>query len=492
MASKKTPLKNKNRVDFMKVETLALMTPARRQQLLLRSVTKMEQVRPLIREIMEDVQQGGDTALLRFTKQFDNVELPPASIRVSKSEIRKAYLKIQTEQPELIPTIIEAQGCIRDFHENEVRQLRYGIKRWSKGVNQKSWGIDKYMNLGQLTTPIERVGIYVPGGNAVLFTTALMGVTPAKVAGVREIIVASPPSRNGDIDPRIIVAADLAGATMIVRAGGAQAIAAMAYGTKSVPRVNKIFGPGNIFVAAAKSYASSSGICAIDFLAGPSEILVLADDSSIKGSRIDWIARDMISQAEHDSDACAILATNSKLVAQGVRDRIHEIINDKLAVPGPDCRLNEVAKSSLSKFGAILLVKDLEEAVSFANEFAPEHLEIVTRNPKNLALKVRNAGAIFLGPYSPVAIGDYIGPNHILPTGGAARYTSGINIDMFLKKPTVSRIPVELTSTLSEMVGILSKAEGLYNQHGLSVEARLGKRKISSRLRDRYPASTGL
>jgi histidinol dehydrogenase len=240
----------------------------------------------------------------------------------------------------------------------------------------------------------------------------------------------------------------------------------MAYGTESVPKVHKIFGPGNSFVAAAKSYVASSGVCAIDFLAGPSEILVIADNSAIK--EVEWIARDMVSQAEHDPDACAILVTTSKEVAVGVRSLIKENRDAK----GEPLGVSNTARLSLSKYGAIVLVNDLYQAVEFSNDFAPEHLEIMTESPRNWLKSVRNAGSIFLGKWSPVAYGDYICPNHILPTGGAARYTSGINIDMFMKKPSVSNAPWELATTFDRLVKTLSEAEKLYNQHGLSVKAR--------------------
>jgi histidinol dehydrogenase len=305
---------------------------------------------------------------------------------------------------------------------------------------------------------LDRVGAYVPGGNAVLLTSALMAVTPAKVAGVREIVVASPPSRNGDIDPRIIVAADLAGADLIVRAGGAQAIAALAYGTKSVPRVAKIVGPGNIYVAAAKAYVAASGACAIDLPAGPSEVLIIAD----KSARSEYVARDMLAQSEHDADACAVLVSTSAALAANVARRIARALKKDTGL----------ARKSIPAYGAILLADTLEQAVDFANEFAPEHLEIMTAKPRALLPRIRNAGGIFVGSYSPVAIGDYVCPNHILPTGGAARYTSGVNISTFLKRPSTLEVPAAMIRTLDKLVETLSKAEGLYAQHGASVHAR--------------------
>ena len=294
---------------FWKLESLELMSSARRKrQLLLRSVGRIEQVRPLIREIMDDVQERGDRALLEYTKRFDRIDLSRASICVTKEEIRGAYKKVEAEDAKLIPAMRYSLKRIKAYHQGEMEQLKYGIKKWSK----PSGGEEAGPHVGQFPSAIERVGVYVPGGHAVLFSTALMGVTPAKVAGVSEIIVASPPSRNGDIDPKILVAADLAGATQIVRAGGAQAIAALAYGTESVPKVNKDCWPCETHVvAAAKSYVSSLGVCAIDFLAGPSEVLVVADRSALKGERITYIASDMISQAEHDPERMCHLVTDS-------------------------------------------------------------------------------------------------------------------------------------------------------------------------------------
>jgi histidinol dehydrogenase len=459
--------------NFLRIESLAKMSKERKRKLLLRSVTRMEGARPLIEDIMKEVQQKGDEALLRYTKRFDKVDLKPGSIRVSKAGIRKAYEEVKRQTPELVSKMKTTIDCVRAYHEGERDQLKMGLKRWDRKIRHASFEGLASMNVGQLRTPINRVGIYVPGGHAALFSTALMGITPAVVAGVPEIVVASPPSRNGDIDPKIIVAADLAGATTIIRAGGAQAIAAMAFGTKSVPKVSKIVGPGNIYVAAAKGYVASTGICAIDFLAGPSEILVVADDSV----DMRWAARDMISQAEHDPDACAILVTNSMKVANGVQRKIQDIIHEDISKGGDEGRMAGIAKTSLSRFGAIVVTSNLEEAISFANEFAPEHIEIMTRHPKNWAKKVLNAGAIFVGDFSPVAIGDYVCPNHILPTGGAARYTSGINIDTFMKKPSISRVPEGLMKTFNILVGALSKAEGLYDQHGLSVKARLERKQ---------------
>lgn len=461
---------------FPKIERLAAMSEARKRELLLRSVSRMDEARPLVEKIIDEVQRNGDKAVIRYTKKFDRINLSPASIRVSKTEIRKAYREVYRNEPELISIMKHTIGCVKDYHEGEIDQLKFGIKKWNRKVAhysdiwQRSAGP---MDAGQLKTPISRIGLYVPGGKANLFSTAIMGVTPAKVVGVPEIVVASPPSRNGDIDPRIIVAADLAGATTIIRAGGAQAIAAMAFGTDSVPKVYKIFGPGNIYVAAAKSCVASSGICAIDFLAGPSEILVVADDSA----DAEWIARDLISQAEHDPNACAVLVTDSKKVATSVQRRIPRIIDESMTKGETERRFGTFAVESLSRFGAIVVVKNLEEAIEFANEFAPEHLSIQTDCPRRWLERVRNAGAIFLGHHSRVAMGDYICPNHILPTGGAARYTSGLNIDMFLKKPAVSKVPEKLKPTFDKLVEALSTAEGLYNQHGLSVKMSLRKKR---------------
>ena len=456
----------------MQIENLSKMSRQRRNQIVKRSLDKMEEIRPLIEKIIQKIRDDGDAAICQYTKEFDKTVLSPSQFKVTKQEIKRAYQNLNREDENLIPAIRTALEFITSYHEGEKSQLQYGFKKWKKVITNKLWKDGEKYDVGQLRTPIERIGVYVPGGNATLFSTALMAIAPAKVAGVQEIVVCSPPSRNGKIDDKIIVAADLAGASSIFQIGGAQAIAAMAFGTETVPKVYKIFGPGNNYVSAAKSYVASLGICAIDFFAGPSEIIVIADESA---SPL-YIARDLVAQAEHDSDACAILLTNSKKVASEVQ-RLLNNFETTLCKKDSDKGLIGITKKSLSKYGAIICVDSIKDAISFSNEFAPEHLEIMTKCSRNWLDQVRNAGTILLGQYSPVAISDYIGPNHILPTGGAARYTSGINIDMFMKKPSLMKSYSKTIVPLDKLICTLSTAEGLYNQHGLSVKERLQKIK---------------
>jgi len=457
-----------NRHNFMRIENLSKMTKKRRDQIMARSKGKIEEIMPLVSSIIKEIQKRGDSALIEYTEKFDHVKLPLSKIVVKKSEIKRAYDQINKGNKRLVEDIQASIDCIRSYHENEKSLYVGNLKNWNKSIKARAWKKElQKLTVGQLYNALNRIGLYIPGGNAILFTTALMGITPAKVAGIKEIIVTSPPSRNGDIDPKILVAADLAGADLIIRAGGAQAIGALAYGTKNVPKVDKIFGPGNVYVTAAKAYVASNGICGIDFLAGPSEIVIIADEAA----NSTFIARDLISQAEHDQDACAILLTDSSKLASDVRKSIIEIFLNETGASD----LNNIAATSLKKYGAIIKVNSIKEAIDFSNDFAPEHLEIMTKNPKSRLDKIANAGTICLGSFTPVAISDYICPNHILPTGGTARYTSGINIDMFFKKTSMLKANGNkiIMSTVDEMIKNLSTAEGLYNQHGLSVTARL-------------------
>lgn len=446
--------------NFLAVEMLSKLSASRKRAILSRSTASQQGIQPVVERVIADVARNGDAALLKYTAKFDKVRLLRNRLVVSPRDIVKAYQAVSRCNADLIPAIKTMIQCVRGYHRGELAQMKRGLQGWETAVTGKALAGAGNLKVGQIRTPLESAGVYVPGGNAVLLTSAVMALTPAKVAGVPLTIVASPPSRNGDIDPRIIVAADMAGADRIIRAGGAQAIAAMAYGTESVPRVAKIVGPGNVFVATAKSLVASSGTCGIDFFAGPSEVLIIADDST----PIEYAARDMLSQSEHDPNASSVLVTTSMRVAKGVRSRI---IAEFSAGKSPS-----IAQRALAGYGAVLVAGSLDEAVAFANEFAPEHLEIMTRNPRAILPKIRNAGGIFLGRYSPVAVGDYVCPNHILPTGGAARFTSGISIDTFLKKPSFLEVPKTLVRRLDKLIETLSKAEGLYAQHGLSVHAR--------------------
>jgi histidinol dehydrogenase len=450
--------------DGLAVEMLSAISSRRRAAIIARSSARFQEVEPVVRRVIDEVRSKGDSALLLYTRLFDKVSLSKRRILVTPRDISAARRLVSRREPALIPAIRQSLECIRGYHIAELSQLKSGLKPWQRTVSSRRWKTSAKLKVGQIRSPIERIGVYVPGGNAILLTTALMAVTPARVAGVKEIIVASPPSRNGDIDPRILVAADLAGATGIIRAGGAQAIAAMAYGTDSVPRVHKIVGPGNVFVAAAKAHVAGMGACAIDLPAGPSEIVIIADGSA----NADYIARDMLSQSEHDPDASAVLVTTSRRIADAVLKRIRA----EFGQSGKRGAQRSTAERALAGYGAILVADTIKEAVQFANDFAPEHLEIMTKNPKLILRSVRNAGGIFLGNYSPVAVGDYVCPNHILPTGGAARFTSGLSVDTFLKKPSTLEVPKALMPTLNKLISVLSKAEGLYEQHGKSVEVR--------------------
>jgi len=457
--------------DFLPIELLSKINKKRKDKILKRSNNEIEKVMPLVKSIVREIQQKGDKALLNYTRKFDNVNLTSSKLIVSKSEIKDAYNKVNKENSKLIGYMQNSIECNRKYHELEKEYFGFNSKKWEEAIKAKAWKLaDQKCYVGQKIVPIKRIGLYVPSGNAVLFTTALMGVTPAKVAGVEEIIVSSPPSCNGDIDPKIIVAADLAGADLIIRAGGAQAIAALACGTKTITKVDKIFGPGNIFVTAAKAYVASISLCEIDFLAGPSEIIVIAD----KTANVEYIASDMISQAEHDVNACSILLTDTELIADKTRE---EIIKEILKQLEDSSRLlMKIAVESFKNYGAIIKVKDINEAIYFTNEFAPEHLEIMTQSPRKWLKKVRNAGTVCLGKYTPVAVSDYICPNHILPTGGGAKYTSGINIGMFFKKISLLKTngSYNMFNLLDKSIGKegLSYAEGLYDQHGRSIAVR--------------------
>jgi len=440
---------------FLPVEAISDLNSKRRRKLMVRSAESYDNVRPLVDGILRNIMTHGDKALIEYTRKFDRVALERSRIVVSEREIKAAVRLVRNKYPGLLPAMATTRNCIAGFHRGELSRIKQPASGWKKSIEFKKNSI---LNVGQVRRPLQTVGVYVPGGNAVLVTTALMTVVPAKLAGVDQVILATPPSRKGDIDPRIIAAANLAGADMIIRAGGAQAIAAMACGTESVPRVDKIVGPGNIFVAAAKALVANMGLCAIDFPAGPSEVLILADDTA----RADFVARDLLSQAEHDANACSVLVTTSRKLAVAVRGAI---VKELAASPS-------IAGQSLSRYGALLVADTMTEAVDFANSFAPEHLEIMTRNPRQILGKIRNAGGIFLGHNTPTAIGDYVCPNHVLPTGGAARFTSGLSVDQFMKKPAVLEASTGALKALDSLVEILSKAEGLYEQHGRSVHIR--------------------
>jgi histidinol dehydrogenase len=392
-----------------------------------------------VAEIVGAVQKQGDRALLRYTAKFDGLRLSPAAMEVKPTEIEQAMGKVA--RADLI-TLRLAAKRIAAFHR---RQL------------QVSWHYRDPlgMMLGQRITPLERVGVYVPGGKACYPSTVLMNAIPAKVAGVKEIVMTSPIGSNGAI---ILAAARIAGVDRIFRVGGAQAVAALAFGTRTIPKVDKIVGPGNIFVATAKRMVF--GEVNIDSIAGPSEILLLADASADPIH----VAADMLSQAEHDELAAALCVTTSTTVAA----RIQRAVEDQLR----GTQRRAITLKSLAKYGAIIVARGAGEMIELANAIAPEHVELIVRRPEQLARRIRNAGAIFLGPYSAPPLGDYLaGPNHVLPTGGSARFFSPLGTYDFLKRTTIIHAEKRALRSLAPKLTQLARLEGLH-EHARSVEAR--------------------
>jgi histidinol dehydrogenase len=398
-----------------------------------------------VAEIVEAVRREGDAALLRYTASFDGVTLTPDTLRVEAEEIQAAYGQVE---PAFLEALRQAAANIRAFHEKQ---------------KKNSWmdvAPDGTM-LGMMIRPLRRVGLYVPGGKAAYPSSVLMNAIPAKVAGVPEIAMVTPPATGGQegINPYILVAAAEAGVTEIYRVGGAQAIAALAYGTASIRAVDKICGPGNIYVALAKR--AVFGAVAIDSIAGPSEIVVLADDSASP----QYVAADMLSQAEHDEMASAILVTTSEALARAVET---ELARQLATLPR-----KAIAEKSLAQYGGILLVDSLEEGVDTVNKLAPEHLEVITSDPMALLGRIETAGAIFLGPYSTEPVGDYYaGPNHILPTNGTARFSSPLNVDDFLKKSSLIQYSREALRRDAPGIAALARHEGLEG-HARAVEIRM-------------------
>lgn len=378
------------------------------ENLLKRSPNNYGKFEAAVADILANVKEKGDEALFSYTKEFDKVEVTPETIRVTEEEIEEAYKAVDAS---LLEVIRKALVNIRSYHEKQ---------------RQNSWftSTENGTMLGQKVTPLNRVGVYVPGGKAVYPSSVLMNIVPAKVAGVSHIVMTTPPGKDGKVNPSTLVAAKEAGADEIYKVGGAQAIGALAYGTASIPKVDKIVGPGNIFVALAKK--AVYGHVSIDSIAGPSEILVLADETA----NAHYVAADLLSQAEHDEMASAILITTSTELAQNVEKEIEgylKVLSRK-----------EIIEKSLENFGYILIAEDMDEAIEAANEIASEHMEIVTKNAFEVMMKVRNAGAIFIGKYSSEPLGDYFaGPNHVLPTNGTAKFFSALSVDDFIKKSSI-------------------------------------------------------
>ena len=415
--------------------------------LLKRSPDQYGEYEEQVAKILRDVRETGDEALSAYTKKFDGADVTKETILVTPQEIEEAYRQV----PEELLGVIRA--ALRNIEEYHAKQKQYS---WFDSKPDGSI-------LGQKVTPLERVGVYVPGGKAAYPSSVLMNILPARVAGVEEILMVTPPGRDGKVTPTTLVAAHEAGATAIYKVGGAQAVGALAYGTQSIPKVDKIVGPGNIYVALAKK--AVYGHVSIDAVAGPSEILVIADESANPR----YVAADLLSQAEHDELASAILVTTSQTLAEQVlaeTDRFLETLSRA-----------EIIRRSLDHYGYILVVDTMEEAVEIANEIASEHLEIQTRDPYEVMTKIRNAGAIFLGAYASEPLGDYFaGPNHVLPTNGTARFFSPLSVDDFIKKSSIIAYSREALRHVHREIETFARAEGL-TAHANSIHVRFEERE---------------
>jgi len=415
------------------------------ENLLKRSPNSYGKFEAAVGEILSNVRANKDAALFKYTKDFDKADINASNIVVTKEEIEEAYTKVD---PKLVNVIRKALKNIKEYHEKQ---------------KQYSWFDSKPDGtiLGQKVTALSRVGVYVPGGKAAYPSSVLMNVIPAKVAGVEQIIMCTPPDHEGKVYPTTLVAANEAGVDVIYKAGGAQAIAAMAYGTESVPKVDKICGPGNIYVALAKK--AVFGYVSIDSVAGPSEILVIADETANPR----YVAADLLSQAEHDEMASAILITTSNELAQKVSDEIDGFLKE--------LSRSEIISKSLDNYGYILLVDNIDDAVDAANEIASEHLEIVTKDPFNTMTKIKNAGAIFLGEYSSEPLGDYFaGPNHVLPTNGTAKFFSALSVDDFIKKSSIISYSRNALEEIHNDIETFATAEHL-TAHANSIKVRFEK-----------------
>lgn len=408
----------------MQLSNLNELSKSEYNKIIKRSGAKIEKVLPGVEKIVEDVRKRGDPALREYTKRFDRAEI--SDFRVSEEEFKEAR---QSVGGEVAGALKRAKKNIEDFHKRQLKD---------------SWSYRKGRSkLGQIVRPIDSVGCYVPGGKASYPSTVLMAAVPASVAGVERIAVTTPPQRDGKVNGAVLMACDIVGVEEVYKVGGAQAIAALAFGTKSIPKVDKVIGPGNVYVTAAKRLVSNE--VAIDLPAGPSEVLIIADTSA----NPEFVAIDMEAQAEHDPDACAVLVTTSKKLAETVKNKI-ENVN-----------------------GKILVANSIEDAVNFSNEYAPEHLQVITKNPVKVLKKIKNAGSIFIGNYTPVACGDYAsGTNHILPTGGFARAYSGLGVFDFVKFISVQEFNKTTLEKLSRTIIVLAEAEGL-KAHAESVKRRI-------------------
>lgn len=397
-----------------------------------------------VRKILSDIKKEGDKAIIRYTALYDGISLKPSKIRISGDKVKRAFRSLDRKS---LKSLEISAGRIKRFHEKE---------RHNSWFTEEDGSI-----LGQIRRPLSRVGVYVPGGKATYPSSVLMNVIPAKVAGVNEIAMCVPMPK-GDINPYILAAAKIAGVTEIYGIGGAQAIGAMAYGTKTISRVDKIVGPGNIYVATAKRLVF--GAVDIDMVAGPSEILIMADENADP----EFIAADLLSQAEHDEMASSILVTTSESLAKETEKELSRQLRKT--------QRKAIASRSLGKYGVIIITKNLTEAIKIANEIAPEHMEVMVKRPFKVIDKIRNAGAVFLGPWTPEALGDYsAGPNHVLPTGGTARFFSPLGVEDFMKRTSLLSFSRKGLERIGDTVIRMADLEGL-KAHGESVRIRLRKR----------------
>ena len=412
------------------------------EDLLKRSPNNYGQYEQGVQEILAHVKEEKDQAVFAYTKKFDHADITAANIKVTEEEIEEAYKEVD---PKLVEIIRKALLNIHTYHEKQ---------------RQYSWFDSKPDGtiLGQKVTPLHRVGVYVPGGKAVYPSSVLMNIVPAKVAGVDEIVMVTPPGKDGKVTPNTLVAAHEAGADVIYKVGGAQAIAALAYGTESIPKVDKIVGPGNIYVALAKK--AVYGYVSIDAIAGPSEILVIADETANPR----FVAADLLSQAEHDELASAILVTTSEELARKVSDEVDGFLKE--------LSRSEIIRKSLDNYGYILVADTMDDVIDIANEIASEHLEIQTKNPYDVMTKVRNAGAIFIGEYASEPLGDYFaGPNHVLPTNGTAKFFSPLSVDDFIKKSSIIGYSEEALRNIHKDIEAFAEAEQL-TAHANSIKVR--------------------
>ena len=410
--------------------------------LLKRSPNNYDEYTNTVNAIVNDVRSRGDEAIFEYTEKFDKIKLDENSIMVTREEIDEAYTLVDAKLTEVIK---KSANNVREYHEKQ---------------RQYSWFDSKPDGtmLGQKVSALESAGVYVPGGKAAYPSSVLMNIIPAKVAGVERIVMVTPPSKDGKVNPATLVAADIAGVDMIYKVGGAQAIAALAFGTKTIKKVDKIVGPGNIFVALAKK--AVFGFVSIDSIAGPSEILVLADETANPR----YVAADMLSQAEHDEMASAILVTTSMDLAKAVEVEVEKFVNE--------LSRKEIMEKSLENYGYILVADSMQDAIDAANEIASEHLEILTKNPFEVMTKIKNAGAMFLGEYSSEPLGDYFaGPNHVLPTNGTAKFFSPLSVDDFIKKSSIIYYSREALEPVHKDIIKFATEEGL-TAHANSIKVR--------------------